>query len=65
MEPAPIQIFSRAAFDLMMLSAGRHRVVSIREEEANPIPRQRIIAWSMAACSVTVAIKCLGGSGNG
>jgi hypothetical protein len=39
MEPAPIQILSRAAFDLMLLSAGRHWVVSIREEEANPIPR--------------------------
>ncbi|MGA8654816.1 MAG: hypothetical protein WB586_01605 [Chthoniobacterales bacterium] len=39
MAPAPIQILSRAAFDLMVLSAGRHWVVSIREEEANPIPR--------------------------
>jgi hypothetical protein len=35
MEPAPIKILSRAAFDLMVLSAGRHWVVSIREEEAN------------------------------
>ena len=39
MEPAPIQILSRAAFDLMLLSAGRDWIVSIREEEANPIPR--------------------------
>jgi len=33
MEPAPIQILSRAAFDLMPLSAGRDWIVSIREEE--------------------------------
>jgi len=39
MEPAPIQILSRAAFDLMLLSASRDWIVSIREEEANPIPR--------------------------
>ena len=39
MEPAPIQILSRAAFDLMLLSAGRDWIVSIRKEEANPIPR--------------------------
>lgn len=39
MEPAPIQIISRAAFDLMLLSAGRDWIISIREEEANPIPR--------------------------
>jgi hypothetical protein len=39
MEPAPIQILSRAAFDLMLLSAGRHWVASIREQEADPIPR--------------------------
>jgi hypothetical protein len=36
MEPAPIQILSRAAFDLMLLSAGRHGVASIREQEADP-----------------------------
>ena len=39
MEPAPIQILSRAAFDLMLLSTGRHWVASIREQEADPIPR--------------------------
>ena len=39
MEPAPIQILSRTAFDLMLLSTGRHRVASIREQEADPIPR--------------------------
>src|SRR5690349_5741538 len=38
-EPAPSQILSRTAFDLMVLSADRHWVVSIREEEANPIPQ--------------------------
>jgi hypothetical protein len=32
---------SRAAFDLMLLSASRDWIVSIREEEANPIPRRR------------------------
>ena len=39
MEPAPIQIPSRTAFDLMLLSTGRHWVASIREQEADPIPR--------------------------
>ena len=39
MEPAPIRILSRAAFDLMLLSTGRHWVASIREQEADPIPR--------------------------
>ena len=39
MEPAPIQILSRTAFDLMLLSTGRHWVASIREQEADPIPR--------------------------
>src|SRR5260370_25544001 len=39
MEPARIQILRRSAFDLMLLSTGRHWVASIREQEADPIPR--------------------------
>ena len=39
MEPAPA-FLTLAAFDLMLLSTGRHWVASIREQEADPIPRR-------------------------